>query len=197
MRTFQARRLAQSLEQEQAEAGPTTFLYRHYDKKGVLLYAGISLSVVNRLSQHKNGSAWFRDIAKVEIESCATREEALEKERRAIIEEKPKHNKTKAACTRIYVEPIMPPEISRVDLTKRIVQYNASYDLNDAASALGVSQATIKRWIEEKKLGYIVVGHRTGKWGVREKRRITGWQLIDFIEHLENETMKKGNGGPK
>jgi hypothetical protein len=36
-------------------------------------------------------------------------------------------------------------------------------------------------------LGYIVIGKSTGRWGIAEKKRITGWQLMSFIEYLENK----------
>ena len=43
-------------------------LYRHFDGTGRLLYVGISLSVIVRLSGHKR-SPWFGDIARVEIDT--------------------------------------------------------------------------------------------------------------------------------
>jgi predicted GIY-YIG superfamily endonuclease len=162
-----------------------TYLYRHFNEKGDLLYVGVSLSVTYRLSQHKQSSEWFKEIARVEIEKFQTREEALDGERRAISEEKPKHNKMRPAVTPIKVEPLKQNELSRDDLMKRIVQFNPTYSLEEAGSALGVGNTTIKKWIKEKKLGYIVIGYSSGRWGTSEKRRITGWQLIDFIEYLE------------
>ena len=69
-------------------------LYRHFDKDGVLLYVGISLSAVARLSQHKD-SAWFKEIKKVEIEHYPTRGEALGMEALAIRNENPKYNKVR------------------------------------------------------------------------------------------------------
>lgn len=43
-------------------------LYRHFDKDGVLLYIGRSLSALNRLISHRSGARWYRDIAHVRIE---------------------------------------------------------------------------------------------------------------------------------
>jgi predicted GIY-YIG superfamily endonuclease len=45
----------------------TDYIYRHYDKDGNLLYVGISLSVISRIMQHKNGSHWFNNIANILI----------------------------------------------------------------------------------------------------------------------------------
>lgn len=69
-----------------------TALYRHFDASGVLLYVGISLNAVSRLSQHRSSSHWYQDIANVSIEYHSTREAALIAERLAIINEGPLHN---------------------------------------------------------------------------------------------------------
>ena len=67
-------------------------LYRHFDKDGRLLYVGISLNSVSRLSQHKNVSRWYDQIVRIEIERFPSRKEALEAEAKAINEENPVHN---------------------------------------------------------------------------------------------------------
>lgn len=72
----------------------TTDLYRHYDKHGNLLYVGISLSAVHRLSQHKSNSLWASEITSIEIERFTSREDALQAERQAIEQEKPVWNTT-------------------------------------------------------------------------------------------------------
>jgi predicted Zn-ribbon and HTH transcriptional regulator len=59
---------------------------------GELLYVGISLSAINRLSQHKT-SGWFLEIAKVDIEQFETRILALAAESKSIFLDKPKYNK--------------------------------------------------------------------------------------------------------
>lgn len=70
-----------------------TSLYRHFGKSGELLYIGISLSVVHRLSQHVDSAAWATKIAKVTVEYFPTRQRALDAERNAIMAERPKYNK--------------------------------------------------------------------------------------------------------
>lgn len=67
-------------------------LYRHFDAQGDLLYVGMSLSAVNRLSGHKSASKWFAEIARVEVENFASREEAAFAEDEAIILENPRYN---------------------------------------------------------------------------------------------------------
>ena len=69
-----------------------TQLYRHFDTSGALLYVGISLSSVSRLSQHRDSSAWFDKIAKVTVEAFPTRHDALIAEAAAIANENPKYN---------------------------------------------------------------------------------------------------------
>lgn len=75
--------------------GKATALYRHFDAAGSLLYVGISLNAIARLSQHKQ-SKWSADIAKVEIEHYPTLRKALEAEKLAIQAEKPRWNVTHA-----------------------------------------------------------------------------------------------------
>lgn len=74
-----------------------TALYRHFDSAGRLLYIGISLSVVTRLSQHKN-SRWFEDIRRIEVQWLPTRREAQHAEAVAIWNEKPKWNRQRPEC---------------------------------------------------------------------------------------------------
>lgn len=69
------------------------YVYRHFDKDGVLLYVGYSVQVLGRLAAHRR-SPWAKDIAKITIESYETEEEALEAERQAIRAEDPRHNKS-------------------------------------------------------------------------------------------------------
>ena len=67
-------------------------LYRHFDADGHLLYVGISLQAVARLSQHR-ASPWFKEIARVDIERCQTREHAGFMEAIAVANEKPAYNR--------------------------------------------------------------------------------------------------------
>lgn len=69
----------------------TCHLYRHFDADDVLLYVGISAQPLTRLCQHKD-SRWFKEITRVAIEHCPTREYAEFQEAWAIAKEKPKYN---------------------------------------------------------------------------------------------------------
>lgn len=68
------------------------FLYRHFDKDGILLYVGISISTLHRLSQHKRKSSWFHNISSVTIEKFDSRKEVLAAEKEAIQNGKPLYN---------------------------------------------------------------------------------------------------------
>lgn len=68
-----------------------TALYRHFDRQGRLLYVGVSLNAVNRLSQHRDAS-WFQEIERITIRWLPTRESALVAEAVAIATERPIHN---------------------------------------------------------------------------------------------------------
>jgi len=67
-------------------------LYRHFDQDGILLYVGISISLIGRIINHRGNSFWFDDVATVTIERFATKREVLDAEKLAIIKESPKHN---------------------------------------------------------------------------------------------------------
>jgi predicted GIY-YIG superfamily endonuclease len=66
-------------------------LYRHFDKDGKLLYVGISISVIQRLSQHRR-SRWFGEIASITIEKFPSRRDAARAEMVAIRKECPRFN---------------------------------------------------------------------------------------------------------
>lgn len=70
-----------------------TYLYRHYDKNGMLLYVGVSQSFVQRTKQHLRLSHWSDDIATIKIERFETRDAAFWAEVDAIATEKPLYNK--------------------------------------------------------------------------------------------------------
>lgn len=70
-----------------------TALYRHLDKNGRLLYVGISLDATARLKDHMHVSSWKGDIAMVVISWFETRKEALDAEKKAIVNERPLYNK--------------------------------------------------------------------------------------------------------
>lgn len=69
-----------------------TALYRHWDEEDNLLYVGVSLSAVARLSDHMANSRWAPDIAKVTVEYYGSRPDALAAEQKAIETEAPAYN---------------------------------------------------------------------------------------------------------
>lgn len=83
----------QAADSKSAELNQTppdqTALYRHYDSAGSLLYVGISVNALVRLSQHKNKSPWARLISTITIENFDTRQQAQDAEKLAIQVERP------------------------------------------------------------------------------------------------------------
>lgn len=69
-----------------------TALYRHWDDAGQLLYVGIALDPARRSNSHRERSLWFRRIARIDIQWCGSREEALDAEQKAIQTELPRFN---------------------------------------------------------------------------------------------------------
>lgn len=78
-----------------------TELYRHYDKDGVLLYVGISLSAAIRLTAHRRQSEWFGAIRTIKIARFRSLEAAREAERVAIRDEHPMWNISGTAPERV------------------------------------------------------------------------------------------------
>ena len=163
--------------ERQTDAERSTQLYRHFDKSGALLYVGVSLSSVARLSQHRDGSAWFSEIARVEVSSFQSREAALIAERKAIEDERPKHNIAHNRAPKIT--PIR--QASTHDLFRKVV-FKPVYKISEAGELLGVPVSRLKRWIEEGKIGCMEVPSSTGN---KVHTFVSGWQVIEFIEAHE------------
>lgn len=162
----------------------TNDLYRHFDESGTLLYVGISLSALYRLSQHRNsGATWVDSIRTVKIEKFDSRESAVRAERNAIAKEAPLYNQARPKGSR--ARPVLESEI---DLIKRIAEFELVYTVQEAAAALKMGPSLVRQYMAGGELGYIEVD-----WSKRFKPRrlITGWQLIDFIEHLQVKNAKK------
>lgn len=71
-------------------------LYRYYDENNALLYVGISLSAVYRMSSHKHKSNWYAQAVTIKIENLPSRAAAEAAEKHAIKTEAPLHNKIHA-----------------------------------------------------------------------------------------------------
>jgi predicted GIY-YIG superfamily endonuclease len=162
-------------------------LYRHFNSDGVLLYVGISINAVLRLSQHRQMSHWYDEIANITLESFETRAEALKAETHAIQNEKPKYNIQKTAirpakCVEDAIDE------SKRNLNERIVQFGIMYTPTTAASALEISSRAMKFLVDNKKIGTITLPAPPGLTHhgnpYKEKTMITGWQLIEYVEHL-------------
>lgn len=82
---------AEQIVEEMAGRQEETVLYRHFNRSGQLIYVGVSLSVLQRLNQHKE-SHWWREISQVTFERFNSRTAALVAEQIAIKEEKPFYN---------------------------------------------------------------------------------------------------------
>lgn len=173
----------------------TQSLYRHYDSSGTLLYVGVSLSALVRLGQHE-ASHWFDSIARVEIQRFANRQEVLEAERVAVATENPLHNvirfKTRAKSIKTLRAEMQAEKLaaaaaeSRQAIVKRFVSFEPMYSVQEAARALTLSIPQTKRLIADGKLGSMVMGELRGSQTVR----ISGWQLVDFIEQVQAGVVK-------
>ena len=190
-----------------------TCLYRHFDAAGRLLYVGISLSAVARLSQHMDGSSWADEIKSMTIERFPTRQEAHEAERQAIRDENPAHNLMRYNPKVLGIsgadddlEPVLDEEEAlaeqhaekaRYELLRATVAYRPVYNLDAAADAISVYVGDLKWWVGRGECGHIVLGqtvrvHPThGVPFVYRTIGMTGWQLIDLVEILQKQSATK------
>lgn len=150
-------------------------LYRHFDAAGNLLYVGISFNALHRLSQHREHSSWFEKIARVDILQFETREAAAAAEKNAIQEENPVYNV-------VFKAKPLRGLVSEAFLTSRLVRFKATHSIDEVASELGIGPGAVKDLIRSGALGYVVL---PGKHREEGRIRVTGWQLIEYIERLE------------
>lgn len=71
---------------------PITTLYRLFDRRGMLLYVGVSSNPGRRITQHSGSKDWWSQVTTTTMEHFITRQMALDAERIAIITERPIHN---------------------------------------------------------------------------------------------------------
>ena len=171
-----------------------THLYRHFDKAGDLLYVGISINALARLKQHNEVSSWISSIARVDIERFSTRQAAIVAEREAILSEKPKfnvhHNGKKAG---IISGKMLPAEVARIQSSRTeffVRVYDPVYTIEGAARTLGLSKPEVIRLITACELG--CVEYPPLRTGESPRIRITGWQLIDYLERLMKASIVVG-----
>jgi hypothetical protein len=169
-----------------------TALYRHFDADDKLLYVGISLSPTYRLSQHGDCSPWFGRIARITIEWFDSRDAAMAAERQAIKAEKPEcnvvHNRADARAA--YLEELAAE--SCAELTRKVTRFSPSYVPSQAATAVGLTEPSIRLAMQAGELPYYPAGDKAVA--------ISGWALIAFMEALQAGVIRvrtnKGNATP-
>lgn len=72
---------------------PNQALYRFYDATGALLYVGITCDPGRRFKEHRD-KPWWLEVANVRVEHHPHRLSASRAERFAILNERPRYNKT-------------------------------------------------------------------------------------------------------
>lgn len=148
-----------------------TQLYRHFDKDGVLLYVGISLSAIQRLEQHKTDSGWFKDIATITVQHFRSRADALWAETQAIHSENPKYNIVR---TRPQVHTCDEPT-STERVMARIPVEPGPFTLKRVAEVLNTKRAVV---LELARLGSL-----KRLEGI-EPIRVSKDQLIEYVNHF-------------
>ena len=70
----------------------STTVYQCFDADNCLLYVGIAQSWPSRFLAHKQGSAWFSSVARLELEHYESREEARRREKELVQTTAPAYN---------------------------------------------------------------------------------------------------------
>jgi hypothetical protein len=163
-----------------------TDLYRHFNAKGELLYVGVSIRTLVRLGQHRENSCWYGEISDCKIEHFDTREAALAAEKAAIENEQPRYN----VHHKVKVVPLKQPREMIDDLLSRLVKFDSVYSLEGAARVLCLkSPSVVLRLIQSGQLGSIQLPPRNE--GGKPKTAVSGWQLLEYIEALENASQAR------
>ncbi|MEP2955550.1 MAG: helix-turn-helix domain-containing protein [Sulfitobacter sp.] len=115
-----------------------TALYRHYDEAGVCLYIGITDDLSTRDKDHAKGADWHKLVARSETQWFNSRVEARAAETRAILQERPAHNRMSA---------IKDP-LSYGAIGMRLVELRAAEGLTQSefASLIGVKRSRYSLW---------------------------------------------------
>ena len=169
-----------------------TALYRHLDAAGALLYVGISLSAITRLSQHA-ASAWSTEISSVTIENFDNRNDAIEAEKNAIKSERPKYNKQHALKQSAHNgrpdDDVINGPIHNIGRDKS-PYFREVYSVRLAAMTLDITTEEVRKLIEDGEISHFV--HSTHIKHGREtpNYRITGWAMMDYLNEKEAEYSK-------
>ena len=163
----------------------TQTLYRHFNKDGKLLYVGISSRLGQRTKEHSEFSSWFESVAYITLEHFKTREEVVQAEVAAILNENPLHNVKHNITQGLSVRKREVEVISRHDaFIARFVDLPAMMPLSEWARVLHLPKNYLDQAIESKKLAAVDVGMKSPS-SSKPRLFCTGWQIIDWLESLE------------
>lgn len=137
-----------------------TALYRLFDRKGRLLYVGISNDPEFRWKQHRGDKGWWPQVVGKQVTWYATRVLALQAEALAIRTEDPVYNTVRPHLIAHIPEQMMTTaETSKAEAeirsaTERRTQAQAAFERDDAAlrelfvtwRAQGVGPSDMARW---------------------------------------------------
>lgn len=115
-----------------------TALYRHYDATDACLYIGITDDLSGRDKAHASGAVWHKHVVRTETEWFNSRIEARAAETRAILQERPAHNRMSAI-----------KDLSSYGaIGMRLVELRASEGLTQTefANLIGVKRSRYSLW---------------------------------------------------
>lgn len=123
-----------------------TWVYRHSNEAGELLYVGVSNDPMMRTRTHEKGTDWFDEVKRIDVESFPTREEALEAEAHAIIALNPRYNRSVVVNGRVirvhFFDQLRQDYLA---IRPAVLELVGRLGVKPAAKEIGLSEATIFR----------------------------------------------------
>jgi predicted GIY-YIG superfamily endonuclease len=175
----------------------TQQLYRLYNADDELLYIGISLSAINRMTQHKANQPWWFEVATIKVETHEVDREAIATmEREAIIGECPRYNVVHINGARRLAVKTTPPQIE--------TPATPLYAVNDVLAvglrgqpACPVGLVTDLDWDCDGVDGYMTLSlfhWMTGKFGAGQRQIRIGSIGMAVKAGLISEDRKQSEG---
>lgn len=173
-------------------------LYRMRARRGELLYVGQSMRLPERVKQHRSDKVWWEEIDAIELQHFREQKALNEAERRAIILERPRHNRMWSCSD--FAPVVLPrrhatltqPEIKRSDMPRilgtdeRTISKAVRADILTGTRGHVRSAAAVQMWVAVAPLGLMcqqITTLMSGECGtdMTGRARAMCWLIGDLV----------------
>lgn len=123
-----------------------TWVYKHFDEEGTVLYVGVSNDPMMRTRSHEKEADWFDDVRSIDVKSYPTREDALEAEANEILSSRPLYNKSvivNGRVIRVHYKDKLREDYLQV--RPKVLHAVSQIGIEDFAKEVELSEATLFR----------------------------------------------------